>query len=127
MIVVDTSALIAVAAREPEAAACEAALVTNDLLISAATLAEALIVAKRKDAEDSLQALLDGLGLEVVEVSEDFAVLAADAYGRWGKGFHPARLNYGDCFSYALADMYACPLLYIGEDFTQTDVRRVLA
>lgn len=98
----------------------------NDLMISAATLAEALIVAKRKNAEDSLQALLNGLGLEVIEVNADFAVLAAEAYGRWGKGIHPARLNYGDCFSYALAELYACPLLYVGNDFTKTDVRRAL-
>lgn len=126
MIVVDTSALIAVAADEPEAAACEALLTANDLVISAATLAETLIVAKRKNVEDSLQALFGGLGLEVIEVSEVLAVLAAEAYGRWGKGFHPAHLNYGDCFSYALAELYDCPLLYVGEDFSQTDIRSAL-
>lgn len=126
MIVVDTSALIAVAANEPEAAACEAALITNDLLLSAATLAETLIVARRKKVEDSVQVLLDSLGPEVVEVSEGLAVMAAEAYGRWGKGFHPARLNYGDCFSYALAELYQCPLLYVGDDFTRTDIRSAL-
>lgn len=126
MIVVDTSALIAVAANEPEAAACEAALIANDLLLSAATLAETLIVAWRKKVEDSVQVLLDSLGLEVIEVSEGLAVMAAEAYGRWGKGFHPARLNYGDCFSYALAELYECPLLYIGEDFARTDIRSAL-
>lgn len=126
MIVVDTSALIAVAANEPEAAACEAALIANDLLLSAATLAETLIVARRKKVEDSVQVLLDSLGLEVIEVSEGLAVMAAEAYGRWGKGFHPARLNYGDCFSYALAELYECPLLYIGEDFARTDIRSAL-
>jgi ribonuclease VapC len=126
LIVVDTSALIAVAANEPEAAACEAALIANDLLLSAATLAETLIVARRKKVEDSVQVLLDSLGLEVIEVSEGLAVMAAGAYGRWGKGFHPARLNYGDCFSYALAELYECPLLYIGEDFARTDIRSAL-
>jgi ribonuclease VapC len=126
LIVVDTSALIAVAANEPEAAACEAALIANDLLLSAATLAETLIVARRKKVEDSVQVLLDSLGLEVIEVSEGLAVMAAEAYGRWGKGFHPARLNYGDCFSYALAELYECPLLYIGEDFARTDIRSAL-
>ena len=98
----------------------------NDLMISAATLAETLIVAKRKNVEDSLQALLDGLGLEVIEVGEAMAVLAAEAYGRWGKGFHPAHLNYGDSFSYALAELYDCPLLYVGDDFTRTDVKSAL-
>ena len=126
MIVVDTSALIAVAAEEPEAAACEAVLTANDVMISAATLAETLMVAKRKNVEDSLQALFGGLGLEVIEVSEALAVLAAEAYGRWGKGFHPARLNYGDCFSYALAELYDCPLLYVGQDFARTDIRSAL-
>lgn len=126
MIVVDTSALIAVAAEEPEAAACEAVLTANDVMISAATLAETLMVAKRKNVEDSLQALFGGLGLEVIEISEALAVLAAEAYGRWGKGFHPARLNYGDCFSYALAELYDCPLLYVGQDFARTDIRSAL-
>ena len=126
MIVVDTSALIAVAAEAPEAAACEAVLTANDVMISAATLAETLMVAKRKNVEDSLQALFGGLGLEVIEVSEALAVLAAEAYGRWGKGFHPARLNYGDCFSYALAELYDCPLLYVGQDFARTDIRSAL-
>ncbi|MBF0665294.1 MAG: type II toxin-antitoxin system VapC family toxin [Brevundimonas sp.] len=127
MIVVDTSALIAVAANEPEAAACEAALIANDLLLSAATLAETLIVARRKQVEDSVQVLLDSLGPEVIEVSEGLAVMAAEAYGRWGKGVHPARLNYGDCFSYALAALYECPLLYLGDDFARTDIRSALA
>lgn len=122
MIVVDTSALIAVAANEPEAAACEGALLANDLLISAATLAETLIVARRKDVEASLHALLDGLGLEVIDMDEGLALLAADAYGRWGRGVHRARLNYGDCFSYAMAERYDCPLLYVGDDFARTDI-----
>lgn len=126
MIVVDTSALIAVAAEAPEAAACEAVLTANDVMISAATLSETLVVAKRKNVEDSLQALFGGLGLEVIEISEALAVLAAEAYGRWGKGFHPARLNYGDCFSYALAELYDCPLLYVGQDFARTDIRSAL-
>ncbi|MDY6924125.1 MAG: type II toxin-antitoxin system VapC family toxin [Pseudomonadota bacterium] len=126
MIVVDTSALIAVAANEPEAAACEAVLIAHDLLLSAATLAETLIVARRKTVEDSVQVLLDSLAPEVIDVSEGLAVLAADAYARWGKGFHPARLNYGDCFSYALAELYECPLLYIGDHFVRTDIRSAL-
>lgn len=126
MIVVDTSALIAVAANEPEAAACEAALIANDLLLSAATLAETLIVARRKKVEDSVQVLLDSLGSEVIAVTEGLTVMAAEAYGRWGKGFHPARLNFGDCFSYALAELYGCPLLYVGDDFAQTDIRSAL-
>ena len=126
MIVVDASALIAVVAEEPEAAACIAVLIDNDLIISAATLAEVLIVAKRTRLEPSLRALLEGLAMDVAEVDADFAERSALAYGRWGKGFHAAQLNYGDSFSYALAEMYDCPLLYVGDDFAQTDIRSAL-
>ena len=58
----------------------------------------------------------------VIAVDEDQAELAANAYRRFGKGRHPARLNYGDCFSYALAMQHAEPLLFKGNDFSQTDV-----
>lgn len=122
MIAVDTSALIAVLAQEDLAEACENALAADALIISAATLTEVRIVAAIKALQPSLDALLVGLGVEVVEVDEPFAELAAASYVRWGKGFHPARLNYGDCFSYALAQLYDCPLLYIGDDFARTDV-----
>ena len=50
----------------------------------------------------------------------------ADAYGRWGKGVHPASLNYGDCFAYEIAVEHACPLLYTGDDFLKTDMRSAL-
>lgn len=127
MIAVDSSALIAVVAQETLANACCAVLVDeDDLVISAATLTEALIVAKRKALEESLRTLLDGLSMEVVEIDADFAEAAATAYERWGKGFHPAQLNYGDSFSYALAELYDCPLLYVGDDFARTDIRSAL-
>ena len=126
MIAVDSSALIAVVAEELEAAACIAVLTGNDLIISSATLAEVLIVAKRKRLEPSLRTLLDGLAMDVIEVDESFAEAAAAAYERWGKGFHRADLNYGDSFSYALAEVYDCPLLYVGNDFWQTDMRSAL-
>ncbi len=122
MIAVDTSALIAVLANETRGSRCAGKLRDNHLLISAATLAEALIVGSRPEYRDTMNRFLDGLELEVVEVTEDFAQRAADAYRRWGKGFHPARLNYGDSFGYALAEMYGCPLLYVGNDFARTDV-----
>jgi len=51
---------------------------------------------------------------------------AAEAYGHWGKGFHEAALNYGDCFSYVVAKANDCPLLYVGDDFAQTDIRSAL-
>ena len=66
--------------------------------------------------------LLDELGCEVVPVDARVAREVAEAHHRWGKGVHPARLNLGDCFAYALAKSRQLPLLYIGGDFSQTDI-----
>ena len=70
-----------------------------------------------------MSALLLGFELQVVPFTAEGAIRAAEAYRRWGKGFHPARLNFGDCFAYELARSRDCPLLYVGDDFTRTDVR----
>lgn len=66
--------------------------------------------------------LLDALGANVVPVSVEQAQLARLAFRRFGKGRHPARLNFGDCFSYALATTLREPLLFVGDDFSRTDV-----
>jgi len=66
--------------------------------------------------------LIGSLDWEVVPVTEADARLVAQACARWRKGVHPARLNYGDCFAYALAQDRRCPFLYVGEDFATTDV-----
>ena len=127
MIALDSSALIEVVARQPLADQCARFISRAELIISAATLTELLIVASRKRALPELDDVLAALDLTVEEVDAEFAERAADAYRRWGKGFHPACLNYGDSFSYALAEMYGCPLLYVGNDFAQTDIRSALA
>lgn len=125
MIVVDTSALMAVLLDEPEAAACMDALSTAEALsISAGTFAEALIVADRRGCGQEMRRLLDGLGISVLPVTPAMARQVADAYGRWGKGINPAGLNFGDCFAYALANEMAAPLLYVGNDFSATDLFR---
>ncbi|WP_371171647.1 type II toxin-antitoxin system VapC family toxin [Aliiroseovarius sp. 2305UL8-7] len=127
MIAVDTSALMAILLDEREAAACTEALTSNErLLISAATLAEAQIVADRRGIGDEMRDLVTGLGFEVVSLSAAAAQRVATAYQTWGKGIHPAGLNFGDCFAYALAQEYDCPLLFIGNDFTKTDLVGVL-
>lgn len=126
MIALDSSALIEVVAEQPMADACADVLLRSDLIISAATLAEALIVSRRKKVARQLDQLIELLRLDVEDVDAAFAQRAAFAYARWGKGFHPADLNYGDSFSYALAEMYDCQLLYVGNDFAQTDVRSAL-
>jgi len=128
MIVVDTSALLAIAQKEPQAPACMQAMIEADtLLISAGTLAELLIVATRRNIADIVKTMIAKLHVEIVPVTETTAHNAAAAYQKWGKGMHPAKLNYGDCFAYALADENRCPLLYIGHDFSQTDVRPALS
>jgi ribonuclease VapC len=127
MIAVDTSALMAILLNEPEADACAAALEAGDrLLISAATIAEALIVAERRNCGDEVQRLIDGLGFEIVSVTAASAQRVAHAYARWGKGMHPAALNFGDCFAYDVAKAHGCGLLYVGSDFTLTDIEAAL-
>jgi ribonuclease VapC len=127
MIAVDTSALMAILLDEPEADDCMVAIQEADrLLISAGTMAEALIVAGHRNLGDTMAALIDGLDFEIVPVTAASARRIAAIYGRWGKGIHPATLNFGDCFAYEVAAERKCRLLYVGSDFTQTDVLRVL-
>lgn len=123
MIVVDTSALMAILLGEVDSNACMDVLEGAEaLVISAGTVAEALIVADRRGVGEEMRRLLDGLGFEIAPVTPASARLVADAYARWGKGTHPAGLNFGDCFAYALASERAVPLLYVGDDFAQTDI-----
>jgi ribonuclease VapC len=103
------------------------ALVAEDkLLISAGTIVEALIVAERRNVTPEMTQLLDGMGFDVVAVTAASARRAASAYRRWGKGIHPAGLNFGDCFAYEVAQDNRCGLLFVGQDFTRTDVQSVL-
>lgn len=127
MIAVDTSALMALLLGEPEADACAEALETSgQLLISAGTVAEALIVAGRRNLGPEMDTLIGGLGFEVVNITPASALRIANAYARWGKGQHPAALNFGDCFAYEVAQEHACPLLFVGDDFARTNVRSAL-
>lgn len=127
MIAVDTSALMAIVLAEPEAEACIGTLTTEaEIVISAGTVAEALIVAARRNRAEEMIRLIDGLGFEVVPMTSAAARRIAAAYDRWGRGVHPAGLNFGDCFSYDVAKEHACPLLYVGEDFTKTDLESAL-
>lgn len=126
MIVVDTSALMAILLNEPEADACMSVLETEgDLLMSAGTLAEALIVAARRNVGEEMERLIDGLGFEIAAVTPASARRVAQAYQQWGKGIHSAALNFGDCLSYEAAKQHGHRLLYVGRDFAQTDVEGV--
>ena len=127
MIAVDTSALMAILLRETEKEACSEALAKAERrLISASTVTEALIVAAQRNLGEEMQSLLSLLDWEVVSVTEAAAQRAAAVHGRWGKGVHPAGLNFGDCFAYELAKTMNCPLLYVGDDFSRTDIESAI-
>jgi len=127
MIAVDTSALMAIVLDEPDAEACAAVLASHDeIVISAGTVAEALIVAARRNVSLEMAKLIEGLGVTVVDVTPAAARRIADAYERWGKGLHPAGLNFGDCFAYGVAKERGCALLCVGTDFARTDLQSAL-
>lgn len=127
MIAVDTSALMAILLDEAEAGVCIAALeAEDDLVISAGTVAEALVVAARRNVRDEMERLIDGLGFEVISLTGASARRVAQAYESWGKGVYSASLNFGDCFAYEVAKERRCRLLFVGDDFRQTDIEGVL-
>ena len=127
MIAVDTSALIAVVLGEATAAACMAALEADDrVLISAGTLAQALIDSQLRNVMAEVAGIVEKLAFEIAPVTAGTARRVAQAYARWGKGQHPAGLNFGDCFAYAVAKEHRCRLLYVGKDFARTDIESVL-
>lgn len=129
MIVVDSSALVAILEEETEAG--NFLQIIQDAprrLVSAVTVYETGIVigARRgwESAEDAL-ALLEQLGIEIMPFAEAQIPGALEAYSRYGKGFHAkARLNLGDCAAYALAKSVNAPLLFKGDDFSVTDVQK---
>jgi ribonuclease VapC len=126
MIAVDTSALMAIVLGQAEADACIKVLeAETEVLVSAGTVAEALIVAARRNIGEEMAHLIDGLGFEIVTVTQASARRIAQAYERWGKGVHPASLNFGDCFAYEVAKQHSCRLLFVGDDFSKTDVESV--
>ncbi len=122
--IIDTSALIAILAKEPEGESFLAAIIDAPACrMSAASYVETAIVLERfpRDAE-ALDGFLSELELDIEPVDLNQARLARDAYRRFGKGRHPAGLNYGDCFSYALAKASGETLLFKGNDFSHTDI-----
>lgn len=127
MIVVDTSALLAVVLSEPDGERCLAALRSEpELIVSAGTAVEIGITATGKGVSEAMKELLRSLPVRVVPTDGPMVDLAVEAFRVYGKGRHPAGLNYGDCFSYAAARHYDCPLLFIGNDFSLTDLRSAL-
>ena len=127
--IVDSSALVAIVTGEPERdALLTAALDARRCRISAATwLESAMVVDGRDDPVVSrrLDEIVRTLRIEVVPVTASHAAIARRAFTDFGKGRHPANLNFGDCFSYALASAENEPLLCKGNDFRQTDIEVV--
>jgi ribonuclease VapC len=125
-IVVDSSALLAILFEEPESTAIENALIeASERRISAFSLLEAGTVALRRKGSPGrarFDALCQQYFLETAALSSRQVELAREAYARFGKGYHPAGLNLGDCCSYALAKVTGLPLLCKGEDFPRTDL-----
>lgn len=126
MIVVDTSAVMAVLLSEPTSAQIIQALSDNALAISAGTMSELLIVATARGLSDDLEDLFQAIGAEIIVVDGAIARAVQSAFYNWGKGRHPASLNFGDCFAYATAKKLEAPLLYVGDDFSKTDLKSVL-
>jgi ribonuclease VapC len=124
MIAVDSSAIIAMIMREMGEERYVAAMrVAATPLLSAANYVEcAMVLSRFADGRQELDEWIDHFDVDIVPVDRLQAQLAADAFVRFGRGRHPARLNYGDCFAYALAASRNIPLLYKGNDFSQTDI-----
>ena len=128
--IVDTSAVVAILRKEAEGRDFfDRVSDAEHPAMSAVALVEAALVIEGRGGRQAgadLDNFLTEAGMEIVAVSADTARVAREAWRVWGKGNHPARLNLGDCFSYALARERGEPLLFKGEDFARTDVRRAV-
>ena len=130
MIAVDTSALIAILAQEAEERVfLEAIAEADGAIVGAPTCFEFLMVAEGRlgeAAREAATALLADPLFQLVPWTFDHAQAAQSAFLLFGKGRHPAQLNFGDCMSYATARIHRLPLLFKGGDFTKTDIRSAL-
>ena len=127
--VIDTSALLAILLDEPRAAQVEVALESDPVrLMSAASVLEAAMVVESRRGEPGareLDLLLHKALVQVASFSAEQVEMARHAFREFGKGRHRAALNFGDCFAYALSKTSGEPLLFVGDDFSQTDVQPV--
>jgi ribonuclease VapC len=125
-VIVDTSVLVSILAREPGFELLDDAITSApSCRLSAAGFVETSIVIETRggpDARRFLESLLRRASVSIEPVTVEHALLAREAFSDYGKGRHPAGLNFGDCFSYALAKATGEPLLFKGDDFRKTDV-----
>lgn len=129
MIVVDTSAIYAILQAEPEGPVfLNRISAEGGGVLSAGSVVElGVVMSRRREALDAVKELLLLPFFEVIPVDAEQAMIAVEAYRRYGKGLHPARLNFGDTFSYALARQRGLPLLFKGGDFSLTDIEPALS
>ena len=124
--ILDTSALVSILDQEAEADRLARAIAAaSERMLSAANLVETGIVMQVRRGDEAardLDLLLAKLKIEIIPVSGKQANLARKAFQHYGRGRHPAKLNFGDCFAYALAKDSSAPLLFKGNDFSQTDI-----
>lgn len=128
--IIDTSAIIAILSDEPERRAFNEAIeMTGSCMMSAASFVEASIVIESSRGYDGLRdfdLFVASAGIEIIPVDVEQAHVAREAFRQYGKGRHRAALNYGDCFTYALAKTTDLPLLFKGRDFSETDLQSAL-
>lgn len=125
--ILDTSAVVAIVMKEPGHEELLRAMTGATAAIGTATLTEAAIVLSARlgyDVRSLLSRFLSEASITVVPFGESHYGAAVDGWLRYGKGKHPASLNFGDCLSYAVARLAKEPLLFVGEDFAQTDIAR---
>lgn len=128
VIIVDTSALVAVLAREPERELFLKTLAKSHVLLPATCLLELNMVLSSRNpvlVGSFIDEFLASFEIAITAITPEIARAAREAFLRYGKGRHPAGLNFGDCFSYAVAKDLDAPLLFKGTDFAKTDVRTV--
>jgi len=130
-VIIDTSALLAILQDEPERRIFnEIIAAKEERSISVAAFVEISIVVEARFGSEGIRDLdhyLTTARIDIVPVDIEQGRLAREAYRLYGKGRHPAGLNFGDCFSYALAKSSARPLLYKGKDFSQTDIESAVS
>ena len=129
MIALDTSAIVAIALREPEAVAFGEAIGAEHCLIGWPTVLESHLVLSavpRRRGLEVLEKVLNAPRIDVIAFDRNAYETARDAFDRFGRGRHPAKLNFGDCMAYAVAKAHRAPLLYKGNDFVLTDIQPAL-
>jgi ribonuclease VapC len=126
--IVDASAVLAVLLKEPEAESFMRAFSSEqEMYISPVNYLEACVrLMRRQEDPSQVDRLMETSAIRLADTTPEQAKFAREAYQRFGKGYHPAKLNLGDCFAYALAKARSEPLLFKGEDFRHTDVEPAL-